>query len=160
MPFESLTEREKGILQSLIEHYIYTAEPVGSKLIAGKHGMEISPATIRNTLQGLEEMGLVKQPHTSAGRIPTDKGYRVYVDSLLEPETLTQSEQEKIEKQIALDYTAVENLLEQTSHILGLVSNQLGVTIGPRFDQGVLTHIDLIPVAEKRLWWFWQSSPV
>jgi len=149
--FESLTEREKEILRSLIEHYITTAEPVGSRSIAGKYGMGISSATIRNTLQDLEEMGLIKQPHTSAGRVPTDKGYRIYVDDLLEPETLTRSEQERIEKQIALDYAAVENLLEQTSHILGLVSNQLGVTIGPRFEQEILTHVDLIPVAEKKV---------
>ena len=151
MSFENLTGREKEVLQSLIEYYIATAEPVGSRAIANKYKMGISPATIRNTLQDLEEMGLVGQPHTSAGRVPTDEGYRFYVDSLLKLESLTQSEQERIEKEIALDYTAVEDLLEQTSHILGVVSKQLGVTVAPRFDQGILTRIDLIPVAEKKL---------
>ncbi|MCJ7507522.1 MAG: heat-inducible transcriptional repressor HrcA [candidate division Zixibacteria bacterium] len=151
MSFSNLTDREKEILQSLIEHYIATAEPVGSRVIANKYKMGLSPATIRNTLQDLEEMGLVNQPHTSAGRVPTDKGYRIYVDSLLEPEGLTLSERERIEKEITLDYAAVEDLLEQTSHILGIVSKQLGVTIAPRFDQGILTRIDLIPVAEKKI---------
>jgi heat-inducible transcriptional repressor len=151
MSFSNLTDREKKVLQCLIEHYIATAEPVGSRIIASNYKMGLSPATIRNTLQDLEEMELVNQPHTSAGRIPTDKGYRVYVDSLLEPEGLTTFEQEQIEKEMTIDYSAVEDLLEQTSHILGVVSKQLGVTIAPRFDQGILTHLDLIPVAEKKL---------
>jgi len=151
MAFENLTEREKAVLQSLINYYIATARPVGSRLIANKYKLGISPATIRNTMQDLEEMGFVTHPHTSAGRVPTDKGYRVYVDTLLEPEELTNSEEEQIKTEIWLDYAAVEDLLEQTSRVLGMVSNQLGVTIAPRFDQGILTHIDLIPVAEKKI---------
>ena len=86
MAFENLTDREKEILANLIDYYITTADPVGSRVIANKFHMGISSATIRNTLQDLEELGLVKQPHTSAGRIPTDLGYRVYVDFLLKPE--------------------------------------------------------------------------
>ena len=151
MSFSDLTAREKEVLQFLIDHYVATAEPVGSKMIADKYKLGISPATIRNTIKDLEQMGLVRQPHTSAGRVPTDKGYRVYVDSLLEPESLTLSEQEQIEKKMNSDYSAVEDLLEQTSHVLGMVSKQLGVAVAPRFDQGILTHIDLIPVAERKL---------
>lgn len=151
MAFENLTEREKAILQSLIDYYIATATPVGSRLIANKYKLGISPATIRNTMQDLEGMGLITHPHTSAGRVPTDKGYRVYVDTLLEPEELTSSEEEQIKSEIMIDYAAVEDLLEQTSRVLGMISNQLGVTIAPRFDQGILTHINLIPVAEKKI---------
>ena len=151
MAFENLTEREKVVLQSLINYYIATATPVGSRVIANKYRLGISPATIRNTMQDLEEMYLITHPHTSAGRIPTDKGYRVYVDTLLEPEALTPSEKEQIKSEILLDYAAVEDLLEQTSRVLAGVSNQLGVTIGPRFDQGVLTRVSLIPVADKKI---------
>ncbi|MFQ6032765.1 MAG: heat-inducible transcriptional repressor HrcA [Candidatus Zixiibacteriota bacterium] len=151
MAFENLTQREKAVLQSLIDYYIATARPVGSRLIANKYKLGISPATIRNTMQDLEEIGLITHPHTSAGRLPTDKGYRVYVDTLLEPEELTCSEEEQIKSEILVDYAAVEDLLEQTSRVLALISNQLGVTIAPRFDQGILTHINLIPVAEKKI---------
>ena len=151
MAFENLTQREKAVLQSLIDYYIATAKPVGSRLIANKYELGVSPATIRNTMQDLEEMGLVTHPHISAGRVPTDKGYRVYVDTMIEPEELTNSEERQIKSEILIDYAAVENLLEQTSRVLGLISNQLGVTIAPRFDQGILTRINLIPVAEKKI---------
>lgn len=151
MAFENLSEREKVILQYLIDYYIATATPVGSRVIANKYKLGISPATIRNTMQDLEEMDLITHPHTSAGRVPTDKGYRVYVDTLLEPEELTLFEAEQIKSEMLVDYTAVEDLLEQTSRVLASVSNQLGVTIGPRFDQGILTRVSLIPVADKKL---------
>ena len=97
MAFENLTSREKKVLQNLISHYIQTADPVGSRLIANKYRMGLSPATIRNTMQDLEEMGLISQPHTSAGRIPTDSGYRVFVDTLLKQEPLTTEEAARIE---------------------------------------------------------------
>jgi len=100
MAFENLSEREKQILYNLIDYYIASAGPVGSRVIAGKFKMGISSATVRNTLQDLEDMGLVQQPHTSAGRIPTDLGYRVYVDYLLKPEALTQAEKEAIKSSI------------------------------------------------------------
>lgn len=151
MAFDSLTERERRVLQSLVNHYIATAEPVGSRAIAHKYGLGISPATIRNTMQDLEEMGLISQPHTSAGRIPTDKAYRIYVDSMMGKEGLTPSEENRIRREICADYAAVENILEQTARVLATVSRQLGVTISPRFDQGVLTRINLIPVAEQKI---------
>ena len=151
MSFENLSERGKNILQALIDYYIATAQPVGSRVLANKFGLGISPATIRNSMQDLEEMGLVKQPHTSAGRVPTDTGYRVYVDELLELEDLGVSEKRKIEEEISVDYTAVEELLEQTARALGNVSQELGVILSPRFDKGILTRIDLIPVAEKKI---------
>jgi heat-inducible transcriptional repressor len=151
MAFDNLSEREKLILQSLIDYYVTTAEPVGSRVVAQKFSLGISPATIRNTMQDLEEMGLVTQPHTSAGRIPTDKGYRVYVDSMMGREALSSVEEEQIRREIHPDYAAVEDILEQTSRVLAAVSKQLGITISPRFDKGVLTRIDLIPVADKKI---------
>ena len=93
MSFENLSEREIKILKILIDHYILTAEPVASRAIARKYGLKLSPATIRNTIKDLEEMGLVDQPHTSAGRIPTTHGYRIYVDYILRPDRLSESDQ-------------------------------------------------------------------
>jgi heat-inducible transcriptional repressor len=151
MSFEKLTTREKGILKALIDHYVSTAEPVGSRTLSNKYLKELSPASIRNVMQDLEEIGFVEQPHTSAGRVPTDKGYRLYVDSLLELEKLSPKEKENIRNQINLDFAAVEEILGQTSRVLGQVSQELGVSIAPRFDQGILTRIELIPVAEKRV---------
>ncbi|HEX7400790.1 MAG TPA: heat-inducible transcriptional repressor HrcA [candidate division Zixibacteria bacterium] len=151
MAFDNLSEREKLILQSLIDYYVTTAEPVGSRAVAQKFSLGISPATIRNTMQDLEEMGLVTQPHTSAGRIPTDKGYRVYVDSVMGREALSSLEEDQIRREIHPDYAAVEDILEQTSRVLAAVSRQLGITISPRFDKGILTRIDLIPVEDKKI---------
>lgn len=151
MAFENLTERERLVLQSLINYYIATAEPVGSKTVAQKYRMGISPATIRNTMQYLEDMGLITHPHTSAGRVPTDKGYRVYVDSMMGKEALTPSEEDQIRREICADYAAVEDILEQTARVLATVSRQLGVTIAPRFDKGILTRVNLIPVADKKI---------
>ncbi|MGB2768908.1 MAG: heat-inducible transcriptional repressor HrcA [Candidatus Zixiibacteriota bacterium] len=151
MAFESLSERERLVLKSLINHYVATAEPVGSRAVAQKYRLGISPATVRNTMQDLEEMGLITHPHTSAGRVPTDKGYRLYVDSMMGPEALTASEEDQIRREICADYAAVEDILEQTALVLATVSKQLGLTIAPRFDSGILTSINLIPVAEKKI---------
>src|SRR3990170_6645111 len=134
MPFENLSVREKEILKALINHYIGTAEPVGSQVISHKYITDLSPASIRNVLQDLEQMGLIEQPHTSAGRVPTDQGYRLYVDALLKPESLTVSEEEKIKSELLSEHhTAFEEILEQTTKVLANVSHQLGVTIAPNF---------------------------
>ena len=151
MAFENLTEREKRILYNLIDYYITSADPVGSRVIANRFKMGISSATIRNTLQDLEEMGLVQQPHTSAGRVPTDRGYRVYVDYLLKPEALSQAEKEAIKSSIFKEGHGVNELLGQTCKVLGDITHQLGVTIAPKFEEGTLKRLELIPVAEGRI---------
>jgi len=152
MAFENLSEREREILQNLIDHYILTADPVGSRVIANKYAMGLSPATIRNTMQDLEEMGLISQPHTSAGRIPTDAGYRVFVDMLLKPAPLSSAEKTIIQQMISSPSNrGIDTILGQTSKVLGDITNQLGISIAPKFESGVLTGIDLIPVAEGKI---------
>lgn len=151
MAFENLTNREKQILANLVNYYISTADPVGSRAIANKFKMGISSATIRNTLQDLEEFGLVSQPHTSAGRIPTDMGYRVYVDYLLKPEELSENEKDYIKSSILKEGRGVNEILGQTCHILSEITNQLGLTIAPRFEGGILKQINLIPIASERI---------
>ncbi|MFH1892452.1 MAG: heat-inducible transcriptional repressor HrcA [Candidatus Zixiibacteriota bacterium] len=149
--YSDMNDREKQILAALIDQYVKTAQPVGSRVLANKYGLGISPATIRNTLQDLEEIGLVAQPHTSAGRIPTDLGYRVYVDLLLKPVELTFNEQQLIKQKIKSQYTPIEQILEQTSRILAEITDQLGVSISPQLDKAVLTRMEMIPVAERKL---------
>lgn len=149
--FEDLTERERQVLANLINYYIASADPVGSRVIAHKFKMGLSSATIRNTLQDLEELGLVEQPHTSAGRVPTDVGYRVYVDYLLKPEKLSAAEENLIRSTIQKEGRSINELLGQTAKLLGDISNQLGVTVAPRFESGKLQSIRLIPIAEGRI---------
>jgi len=151
MSFENLSEREIKILNVLIDHYILTAEPVASRAIAKKYGLKLSPATIRNTIKDLEEMGLVSQPHTSAGRIPTTDGYRLYVDYLLQPDELSESDQQMISDFLTGAFAGIDQILEQTSRVLGSVSNQLGITVAPKFESGIITKLELIPVAERKV---------
>ena len=146
-----LTERERTILAVLIDHYVRTAEPVGSRVIATRYDLGVSPATVRNTLSDLEEKGLIEQPHTSAGRIPTETGYRLYVDKLLKSERLSSPEREKIKRALSIDYGAIEDILEQTSRVLAQLTSQLGVTITPKFDQAVLNKIDLVQLTDTRV---------
>ena len=143
--------RGKKILKALTNEYILTAKPVSSRVIAEKYRLGISSATIRNSMQDLEEKGFLKQPHPSAGRIPTDKAYRIYVDNLIKPEKLTSSEKEKIKKDLFSDYSAIDDLLAQTSRILGRTSSLLGVTIAPHLESEILTRIDLLSLAERKL---------
>ncbi|HUV30243.1 MAG TPA: heat-inducible transcriptional repressor HrcA [Acidobacteriota bacterium] len=151
MAFENLSDREKLVLFNLISHYIESADPVGSRVIADRFRMGISSATIRNTLQDLEDLGLVEQPHTSAGRVPTDKGYRVYVDYLLKPDTLSETEKETIKQSILREGRGISEILGQTARVLSDITDQLGLTVAPRFEEGVLGSLRLIPVSEGRL---------
>lgn len=151
MAFENLSKREKEILGNLIDFYIATADPVGSRAIATKFRMGISSATVRNTMQDLEELGLIQQPHTSAGRIPTDLGYRVYVDYLLKPESLTPREKAFIKKSILKEGRGVNEVLGQTCRVLSEITSELGITIAPRFEQGVLKRVNMIPLTSERL---------
>lgn len=151
MAFENLNDREKKILACLISHYVRSADPVGSRIIANKFRLGISPATIRNTMQDLEEMGLVQQPHTSAGRIPTDAGYRIYVDNLLHREELSEAEINAIDNGIASGPGGIDVILEQTTRVLADLSNQLGVAIAPKLDDSVLSHIELIQMGESKI---------
>ena len=151
MSHRHLTEREKQVLQALIDHYITTAKPVSSRALATRYRLGVSPATVRNTMADLEELGLITHPHTSAGRIPTDQGYREYVDNLLRPERLSNLDKQKIKSGLKTENLALGSILEQTSRVLAYISKQLGVTIAPRFESGVLNRITMVPVAEKRV---------
>lgn len=150
---EELSERDKAVLESLIRAYIAMAVPVGSRTISRRYRLGVSSATIRNIMMDLEEMGYVRQPHTSAGRIPTDKGYRFYVDTLMPQPTLSEAEKAEIGRKIeeALKEHRTEDILEQICKVISDVSQQLGVVLSPRFDMGVLHKIELVSLTERRI---------
>jgi len=119
----TLENRKRKLLQAVIYHYVKTAKPVGSQVIVDKYNLGLSSATLRNLLVDLEKEGYLLQPHTSAGRIPTDKGYRFYVDSLLEIQTLAVAEEAKIRKECVARTKEIGDLMISTSHMLSRMSH-------------------------------------
>jgi heat-inducible transcriptional repressor len=149
MDFE-LNERERDILGYVVSSFITTAVPVGSKYITQVFDTGLSPASVRNTLADLEGKGFITHPHTSAGRTPTDKGYRFFVDFLMQPESPTSQERGDIRKQMDT-LTESSDLFAQTARLLGAISHQLSVVSSPHFKSGVLEHVDLISVSSSRI---------
>ena len=113
-----LDDRKRRILKAIIDDYINTAEPVGSRSVARKHEIGLSSATIRNEMADLEEMGLLEQPHTSAGRVPSDKGYRIYVDQLMTTRELSVNEVESIKDALKFKLNELEQLIKQASAVV------------------------------------------
>jgi heat-inducible transcriptional repressor len=150
---EPLTEREHQILEAVIRSYVETAEPAGSRTVARRFHLGISPATVRNTMSDLEEKGYLYHPHTSAGRVPTDRAYRLYVDGLMDRHSLSVAEQDSLRQELALEGegAAVERLLRRAAQVLGLLTQELGLAVAPRLDEATLERLDLIPVAEARV---------
>ena len=146
-----LTDREKDILQYVIQQFILSANPVGSRNISKKYNLGLSPATIRNIMADLEDSGLLQHPHTSAGRIPTDRGYRFYVDQLMQPSPLVDSQKEKIESFLENVYSEPLELLTITSTILSELTNQLAFVTYPQIDKAVLEKIQLVKLSSLRL---------
>jgi len=147
---EELNDRERGILRHIVHNYILTAIPVGSRYISKRIEAQLSPATIRNVMADLEDEGFLSHPHTSAGRVPTDLGYRYYVDYLMEVEQLTEAEKQAIQDQLDKTPDPTE-LLRETSRLLGKISKQLSVVSSPHFSSGTFEKIELIPITSSRL---------
>ncbi|MEX2181679.1 MAG: heat-inducible transcriptional repressor HrcA [Gemmatimonadaceae bacterium] len=146
-----LNERERQVLEAVIRSYVETAEAAGSRTISRRFRMGVSPATIRNTMADLEEKGFLYHPHTSAGRIPTDKAYRVYVDALMRVEPLPSIERERLAEQIGERGSAIETILRRAAQSLGVLSQELGVALGPRLDQTILQRLELVRLSAERL---------
>lgn len=151
MPFSELSERERRVLEAVIQSYVETAEPAGSRMISRRFGLGVSPATIRNTMSELEEKGYLFHPHTSAGRVPTDSAYRLYVDSLMGPATLPPKEAERLAEEIAGGGSAIEAILRRAAQSLSVVTQELGVALGPRLDRTVLQRLEVVRASEERL---------
>jgi len=147
---EGLNERAQLLLKTLIENYIRDGQPVGSRTLSRDSGLSLSSATIRNVMADLEDLGLVASPHTSAGRIPTDKGYRLFVDTLLKLKPLRQEEIEEIERRLRSDAVNGRSLVQTVSQMLSNVTHMAGLVTLPNPNYVALSHIEFIALSENR----------
>ena len=145
-----LNERGRSLLRELIREHIRTGQPVGSRRLARLSRERLSPATIRNVVADLEEMGFVEQPHTSAGRVPTEKGYRFYVDTLLQARALSGREVDRIRESLEKE-TDPDKLMDKTSQLLSVISSNIGFVITPPLTSAVMKHIEFVRIAERRI---------
>lgn len=148
-----MDERKKQILHALIRDYVDVGEPVGSRTIAKKYDLGVSPATIRNEMSDLEEMGFIRQPHASAGRVPSDKGYRYYVDNLMEPDEklLTDQEQQQVADFYRSCEAEMEQLFQQSCQLLSKMTNYTAMLIKPRLSDSVLEKFKLVRLNDEQL---------
>ena len=145
----NLSERKLKILQAIIADFIRTAEPVGSRTISKNYDLGISPATIRNEMSDLEELGYLTHPHTSSGRVPSEKAYRLYVNQMMNKRELTEEEKTSISMQLNSNVTELENLVQRAAHVLSEITNLTAFALTPRQDHDTLKYINLLPVDEK-----------
>ena len=148
---DQLSERELRILEAVVQTYIETAEPAGSQTIARRYGLGVSPATIRNTMSELEDKGYLFHPHTSAGRIPTDRAYRVYVNEIMRLAPLSPAARSTLQAELQGSRNIVDEILQRAAQVLGVLTQELGVAVAPALDEMVLERIELVRVSSERL---------
>ena len=152
MGFPELNDRERRVLEAVIQSYVETAEPAGSRTIARRFGIGVSPATIRNTMSDLEEKGYLFHPHTSAGRVPTDIAYRLYVDSLMRVAPIANSDRDLLaERLVSGEGSTIEAILRRAAQSLSVLTQELGMAVGPRLDKIVLQRLELVRLSSERL---------
>ncbi len=151
MDEEKLNEREKTILRSVVQQFILTATPVGSRNITKKYDIGVSPATVRNIMADLEDSGYINHPHTSAGRVPTDKGYRYYVDSLMNIERIHSKDKGLIEQSFNLEIDETDDLIKLTSKLLSSITKQLACVTYPKLESGILDKIQIVSLTSSRI---------
>ncbi|MDD6880989.1 MAG: heat-inducible transcriptional repressor HrcA [Firmicutes bacterium] len=144
-----LTERKLKILQAIISDYVKTAEPVGSRTISKRYDLGISPATIRNEMADLEEMGYLTHPHTSAGRVPSDMAYRLYVNALMEKKELSKEEKNIIAQRLNSNVHEFEKTIEHAATVLSEITNLTSFALTPSKNEDALKFINLLPVDDK-----------
>ena len=145
-----LDERKLAVLRAIVEDYVSTTEPVGSKSLVDRHGLDVSPATIRNDMAVLEEQGYIAQPHTSAGRIPTDKGYRLFVDRLSSVKPMSAAERRAIETFMAGAFS-LDEIVTRTVRLLAQLTRQVAVVQYPLLSRSAVRHIELVSLAPQRV---------
>ena len=149
---EGLTERQFRILEAVIQIYVETAQPAGSQAAARRSRLGISPASVRTAMGELEAKGYLFHAHTSGGRIPTDRGYRLYVNRLMRPATVSDSARATIESEILPgSRNAIDEILRRAAQVLGVLTQELGVAIAPTLDGLVLERLELVRVSSERL---------
>jgi len=148
----ALSDRQFKILEAIINDYIKTAEPIGSRTIAKKYAMGISSATIRNEMSDLEDLGFITQPHTSSGRVPSQKGYRFYVDSMMPRKPLTSEESLVLQRMILNNIYQVEHMMRQTATALARLTSYTAIVSEPYLKKTKIKHVQMIPVDEKTIY--------
>lgn len=148
-----LDERKLRVLHAIINSYISSAEPIGSRTISKKYDLGVSSATIRNEMSDLEDLGYLNKPYTSAGRVPSDKAYRLYVDMLLkDPRAfIDMRKKQEIKKNLLKEAVEMDNLIENSTKILSKITNYTALAIAPQFERSTLKHIQLIPIDEYEI---------
>src|SRR5579862_9210978 len=147
---ESLSDRERRVLEAVIETYIATAEPAGSHTVSRRSALGMSPASIRSTMSELEAKGYLFRPHASAGRIPTDRAYRLYVDAMVRRVPPNSQTCEHLEIELTAGLSS-EDLLARAAQVLGILTQELGVAVAPSLEEIRLDRVDLVPVSSDRL---------
>jgi len=149
MADDRLTERKESILQAVVEEYMATARPVGSGLVTEQTELTVSSATVRKELGALEEEGFLHQPHTSAGRVPTDKGYRYFIDALMGPSSLDSAQNERISDFFARSHGELERILRDTSRLLAGVTDYAAVVVAPKPDAANVRAVQLVSLEPR-----------
>ena len=144
-----LNERAKYLLKVLIEGYIVDGQPIGSSLLAKRSGLDLSPATIRNVMASLEDAGYIHAPHTSAGRVPTSQGYRLFVDTLVNVKPLEQQECQLLE--VELDQTSSSNLIQSASTMLSGLTHLTGIVMAPQGEVRSIRHIEFLQLSDNQI---------
>ena len=145
-----LDDRKLAVLRAIVEDFVSTNEPVGSKTLVDRHNLDVSPATIRNDMAVLEEQGYIVQPHTSAGRIPTEQGYRLFVDRLSGVKPLSAAERRAIETFLAGAYD-LDDVVMRTVRLLAQLTRQVAVVQYPSLTRSAVRHIELVPLTDRRI---------
>jgi len=146
-----LTTRKLKILEAIISDYIITAEPIGSRTIAKKYALGISPATIRNEMSDLEDLGFISQPHSSAGRVPSEKGYRFYVDSMMQSRNLSSEETLFLQRMIIDNIYHIEQMMQETAKALAKLTGCPAIVSEPYLKKTTIKHIQLVPIDETSI---------
>ncbi len=146
---KDLNERSREILRRVVESYLETGEPVGSRILSRQLPISLSAASIRNVMSDLEALGLIFSPHTSAGRLPTEAGLRMFVDGLLEIGDLSDEERQSIERQVMGSHKNVEDVLDEASKLLSGLSHAAGFVVAPTYD-AALKHLEFVPIDNER----------
>ncbi len=149
--FGDLNERSRIVLEAIIEDFIDTGEPVGSRTLTRRHQLGISPATVRNVMADLEEAGFLYSPHTSAGRVPTEKGYRFYVDTMIQVKDLSFQLRKSIENSCAAEGLGLEDRLKKAGQVLSATSSYAGLVSWPSFEATVFRHIEFVKLSSKKI---------
>lgn len=144
-----LTERKLKILQAIINDYVQTAEPVGSRTLSRKLDMSVSPATIRNEMSDLEEMGYLTHPHTSAGRVPSDKAYRLYVNNMMGDFQISPQTRQFINETLKADIDEFDRTIQRAAELLSEITNLASFAVSPKKDEDKLKFVNLLPVDER-----------